>query len=367
MPSYIELDKNGLAPSSSGAGTLLFGLDVYGNIVLIDNNGNQVYKSTNLGRSAVGGDTVNLGTSNLVRSSLGISFGSFNNIGGILYTASLQAGSTWLTSSGDLTDSIAESDFLYVTNEARDATQIIQVHSINYDAGSTYINLTSSIDNISTTASFSQTVYGINTLALGTQNILQGNNALAVGGNNQILQYSNNSVVIGAGNIANKSNNLISGVGGSSRFTSDRTLSSVLNKQGDCQSTEVMMGCITTDDTRTELKLYGNQRLVLPITNSTGSAYAYKVEVLAMRVDDTGGGFGQSFTRTINGLIVDRNSTVEFIGDPVESTPIKDPEFYGSVLVSADNTNKCLKIEATGETDKTIKWVAKVTLIQTYN
>lgn len=367
MPSYIELNKNGLIPSSSGAGTLVFGLDVYGNITLVDNNGYQTYNSTNLGNSVVGGQTINIGTSNNTRSALGISFGSFNYMGGPLYTSSLDSGSTILSASGDLTNEIEAGDFLYVTDQTGFSTQTIEVNSINYSASTTYITLSSSIDNTSVSASFSQTNFGINTLALGTFNTLQGNNSLAIGGNNQILQYSNNSVVIGSGNATNKSNTLVSGVSGVSRFTANRVISGKpITKPGDCQTVEVMVGCITTDNTPTAMTLYGDQKLILDITNASGSAYNYRVDIVAMQTDD--GDFGKCYSITYLGLIAVDN--INGIREGSNTTPLNyncDPSLSSiSSDIGVDTNDNSLIITVTGQNSKTIKWSALVTLIQTF-
>ena len=45
MPSYIELDQNTTFPSASGAGKVVFGINVLGSAVVVDSNGNTLVLS----------------------------------------------------------------------------------------------------------------------------------------------------------------------------------------------------------------------------------------------------------------------------------------------------------------------------------
>jgi hypothetical protein len=112
----------------------------------------------------------------------------------------------------------------------------------------------------------------------------------------------------------------------------------------------------TTNDTITELLIGGTDRFVLP----NDSTWLFDIKVVARRTDADGEGAAYTFKGAI-----DRGAnaaTTALIGD-VEQSANEDTAAW-NVQVDADNTNGSLRIRATGETSKTIKWVAFVNYVE---
>jgi hypothetical protein len=103
----------------------------------------------------------------------------------------------------------------------------------------------------------------------------------------------------------------------------------------------------------------GSQRILIPLD----STVRFEIAVTAVAIATTVGSVGQSFSQKIRGLIKRIADTVSLVGALDTDTAIKDAGFGGTVAVTADDTNKILRIDVTGETDKTIVWSAKVSMV----
>lgn len=308
-------------------------------------------KVKNIGETLVNEYALNFGINNIIRSELGVTLGSGNYVGGIVYNGTLTAKSKIINIPEDVTSAISINDIIYVISNSsnRSFTRVVTDVGLYVD-GVTQIEIDEEIDDKTTSVTLSQNTYGVNTFILGTNSTSTGNNSLLIGDSNE------NST----------SNSLLNGISGISKFDTDRVISGKsLSFFGDCQSIEVMIGCKTTDNTITDLTLHNGDLLTLSINGSIITAYKYKVEVLAMETDDSALQ-GDAFTQTITGLMVEKGGVLQEVGSQIISETINDPAFGGSIIITADYVNKALRVQAVGQLNKDINWVAKVTLIQTY-
>lgn len=175
---------------------------------------------------------------------------------------------------------------------------------------------------------------GTNSIALGeaANTDLNANNSLAVGyQSNARLPYS---VAISSGNFSTP---------------------------GDAQSHIVLIRTVTTDDTPTELFLDGvSQRLIMPNT----STWMFTINVAAHRVDVLDGHAGIK----IEGVCyrdVGAN-TVTILGMPVK-TLVASTNLEWSVNVDVNLTDGALTVFATGQSNKTIRWAAQISIIEITN
>ena len=307
-----------------------------------------------------------LGQANVLRGQNSFSVGTVNYQGGKRYNATLVAGSTTLSlvGYGDLTDRVYFTDFISITSQTTGKTVERQIVAPpTYGGGIFEIEIDSPIDTESTTVLFTQTQYGQNTLTVGSLNEVAGNRSASIGSGHEITQFAPDSLAVGIGHYINHYASMASGAYAKSRYMTGRTISGKqITTKGDCQSTEVVIGGVTTNATPTEIFQYdGVSRLVIP----GNTVVRYRVEVIATQTATAGGGtVGDSFAQEIFGAIKNIGGTVSGVAQTA-STAQKDAAFGGTVAITADNTDKCLKVVVTGEANKPIKWVAKVTLVET--
>ena len=123
---------------------------------------------------------------------------------------------------------------------------------------------------------------------------------------------------------------------------------------GDAQHGVYVLRNVTTDVTPTELFLDGiSEVLTLPYN----SVVTFSIIVAARRTDSSGGGAGYK----LDGVAM-KNSTyasISLIGTP-SKTILGETNVPWDISLSADTSNGSLKIMVTGETSKTIRWVATV-------
>jgi len=125
---------------------------------------------------------------------------------------------------------------------------------------------------------------------------------------------------------------------------------------GDAQSTVIVMKRQTTNNTVTDLRAgSASQRLVIP-SDTTWGFIAY---VTARRTDAD----NESAFYEIKGCIDNNAGTVALVGTVTVTSIAEDTAAWDATAV-ADNTNKSLNINVTGEAAKTINWVARVTLVE---
>ena len=127
---------------------------------------------------------------------------------------------------------------------------------------------------------------------------------------------------------------------------------------GDCQSSKFLVRNSTTDATETELFLNGSSER---LTISDNTAWFFDIKVLAKRTDSP----NESAAYTFTGCI-DRNSgTTSLVGSTIKTIVAEDSVAW-DVVVEADDTNDALVIKVTGESAKTVQWVAFVQTVETF-
>lgn len=332
-------------------------------LVDVSNNVSDNISSSMLSPSQVGGTGINLGIGNNLRSSLGISVGGINYNGGELFPATLESGSSEIYVSDDVTSYFSLSNFIYITSLDTAQTVERQIGTVTYTSGITTMSIDSSIDDTSTSVVISSNAYGINTLNVGNSNTAVGNNSVNIGSYNLNTRYANSSLSLGKLNICNDENTIVQGYSGLSNYSNSRVLSGDrLNNFGDCQSTEIIAGIITTGSAIQEVLLYDNQKIYIP----SDTAYKFHIETIALQTTGSAGLVGDCYSEDVYGLITNINGTTKIIGQP-NITNIFDSQnpTVWTVDVSADDVNDSLLIRVTGEANKTIKWVFKITFVET--
>lgn len=142
-----------------------------------------------------------------------------------------------------------------------------------------------------------------------------------------------------------KSNHYGEQVQSSGRFAAD----------GDAQRSTLVARVQTTNATETELFLNGStSRIVLP----SDTAYYYDISIVGRRTDTDNESAGYRF----RGAIDNNAGTVALVGSQQTETEIEDSAW--SCAVTADDANNSLDIKCTGETGKTINWVAFIELTE---
>ena len=130
---------------------------------------------------------------------------------------------------------------------------------------------------------------------------------------------------------------------------------------GDAQHGVYVLRNITTDATSTELFLDG---VSLPLVLPLNSVVSFSIIVAAKRTDSSGGGAGYQF----DGVAIkgSTNGSVMIIGTP-SKTILGETNTPWDITLTANPSNGSLKILATGETSKTIRWVATVLTTEVTN
>lgn len=205
----------------------------------------------------------------------------------------------------------------------------------------------------------------------GSGNEISDSFSATIGGSGNTVS-GNSSAAIGGSSI-NISGYASVGIGGQGNITADAatghgySYNSTLNcghaqaggqfaATGDAQSTSVTLMLQTTTNTPSEMFLNGTSgRLVIP----TDSAWCFEALIVARRTDAD----GESAGYRISGVIDNNAGTVALVGTVAVGTIGEDTSAW-DVTAVADNTNKALVINVTGENSKTIRWVAHVRLVQ---
>jgi hypothetical protein len=172
-----------------------------------------------------------------------------------------------------------------------------------------------------------------------------------------------NSVSIGNGSSSTATNSLAEGDGSNARIWSQRAFANgKFATAGDAQNGTYILRNITTNNTATELFLDGasaTQRIVLPNT----SAFAFNILISARRTDATGGSASYKF----EGLIIKDSTAGSTSIINSSKTVIAETDAGWDATVTADTTNGSLKITVTGQSAKTIRWVATVNTTEVTN
>lgn len=129
---------------------------------------------------------------------------------------------------------------------------------------------------------------------------------------------------------------------------------------GDAQTSVFVARRSTTNATQTEMFLDGgtaSKRMSIP----SDTTWAFTVTVVARRTDAD----NESAAYFIQGCIDNNAGTTALVGSVVKTSPapIEDTSAW-DVDVQADDTNDALVVKVTGESGKTIYWVARIETVE---
>jgi len=130
--------------------------------------------------------------------------------------------------------------------------------------------------------------------------------------------------------------------------------------EGDAQHSTATSKIATNDATQTELFIGASSRIVLPADRT----WFFKVMLAARQTAGTAGTIGDSAAYEYKGVITRDGANNTAIQGTVTEEVIYESNAAWDVTVDADDTNESLRIQVTGELDKTIHWVAKVELVE---
>jgi len=126
---------------------------------------------------------------------------------------------------------------------------------------------------------------------------------------------------------------------------------------GDAAVTHYILRATTTNATPTELLINGADRMIL----ANDSTWKFDISVVARRTDAD----NENAAYTFRGCIYrNANAVSTTIAGLVNKNVDAEQDLDWDANVDADTTNGSLRIQATGEAAKTIRWVAFVTATQ---
>ena len=131
---------------------------------------------------------------------------------------------------------------------------------------------------------------------------------------------------------------------------------------GDAQTSQMVFRASTTDETPTEM-FAGRGGTEVRAILENDHTYFFTIQLVARRTDADDEGMAVEFK-----FAMDRNTgdaTTALIGSRMRTIVADDSSGVWDVDVSADTTNGSMKIEVTGESGKTIRWVAFVRFTET--
>ncbi len=174
-----------------------------------------------------------------------------------------------------------------------------------------------------------------------------------------------NAVAIGSGSTASATNGFGNGDGSAADIWGSKAIANGrFATDGDAQQQVFVLRTQTTNATITEMFLDGTggtQRIVLP----NNSSFTFDILVAARRTDATGGAAGYRLVGMIK-KDTTAASTV-FVGGTPSKTIVGETDSPWDVTIAADTVNGALKLSATGQAAKTIRWVAVVTATRVTN
>lgn len=175
-------------------------------------------------------------------------------------------------------------------------------------------------------------------------------NSIALGSGAQVTSTATNSLAIGDQSLSRHVGGVVQASG---RFAST----------GDAQSGRYMLRTHTVNGTETEMFIDGTSgsvRLIIP----DDSTWTFKVTFTGHRTDIQDGHAGF----VVQGVVYrDSGANTTTILGKVSKDVIAKSNRQWDVNVSADTTNGSLKLTCTGQTGKTIRWVALVETLEVTN
>lgn len=187
---------------------------------------------------------------------------------------------------------------------------------------------------------------GTNAFAIGNGSVASGEESIVLGGANNTSSARYSSSI---GNQAKS--DIQSGFAQASGFFAN---------QGDAQTRVFVLRTQTTNAASTEMFIDGTGgsiRLVLP--NDT--TWLFRASIVARRTDAN----NESASYLLDGAI-DRNATAgstALVGAAVK-TVLSEDNAPWDVAVTADTTNGSLRFAVTGQTGKTVRWVARIEITE---
>jgi hypothetical protein len=170
-----------------------------------------------------------------------------------------------------------------------------------------------------------------------------------------------NAVAIGSGNTAAGASTLATGTGSSTAvYGAEARASGSFAAAGDAQTATFILRNVTTSASQTEVFADGTAaRIVLP----NNSSMVYSAQVVARRTDAT----GQNGAWEIKGLVKrDANAASTALVGNRSKTVLTRPAGW-DVEVSADATNGALVFKVIGAAATNVRWVVTVTATQVAN
>lgn len=125
---------------------------------------------------------------------------------------------------------------------------------------------------------------------------------------------------------------------------------------GDAQVSSLVARIITTNATPLELYLNGSTERLSIASDTT---WVFRILVVARRANGDNESAGYEF----KGVIDNNAGTTALVGSVTKTVLAEDMPAW-DCDVTADDTNDALIITATGEAGKTIRWVAKIELVE---
>ena len=192
----------------------------------------------------------------------------------------------------------------------------------------------------------------------GFTNLVSG--ALAdyavIGGRSNTASAQAN-LVVGRENTASGDYGSVVGYQGTSTLHGKHTMSSGdFAAAGDAQTAVLVMRRQTTDATATQLKLDGSGvRLAIP----TDTTWFVQAQIVARRTDAD----NESAVYECKGGIDNNAGTTALLAAITPTTVFEDTAAWGVTCTASAGTNS-FEVTVTGEAAKTIRWVARVTLVE---
>ena len=176
------------------------------------------------------------------------------------------------------------------------------------------------------------------------------------------LVTGDNAIAIGSGSSAIANDGFAVGNGSNARVEGQKAFANgSFVAPGDAQHGIYVARNITTDDTVTELFLNGvDTQLVMP----GNSLFTFDIMVAGRRTDAVGGGAGYRFVG-----VARKDTTagsVTFVGTP-SKTVIGETNTAWDAAVAVDTATGAIKVNVTGESAKTIRWVATILTTEVTN
>lgn len=227
-----------------------------------------------------------------------------------------------------------------------------QLGANNVITGSSYYNLLIGDGN---------SVEGNQSLASGKSNTVVGDSHLAVGELNSIADPATYGAAIGYSNKVIGNMNLARGQGALAfRFGELSSASKKFAYAGDNQMSVVHAQLLTpTDNSVNELTLAGDDILILEDTT-----VAFEAHLTGALHTGSPGSLGDSEYKVIRGLIKNVGGTVSLVGSVVTTAICNDTEADWNWTITADNTDKKLKITIQAQNLQEVRAFATVFLFQ---